>query len=120
MKRVPRLKKKDVSVNIVNTRSNKEEKEMKYTAERKLTKGKIAPVADVDLETPDQIDDNVEKKTTESTPMPNAEEQEAKINEFSPIGNENEVTGSTPETIKDNSQTKRTSFTKRLAAMVLI
>ena len=37
---------------------------------------------------------------------------------FSPIGNGNEVTGNTPETIKDDSQTKRTLFMERYAAMV--
>ena len=45
--------------------------------------------------------------------MPNAQEQETKT-----ICNGNEVTGKTPETIKDDSPTKRTSLTERIAAMV--
>ena len=44
---------------------------------------------------------------TESTPLPNLEEQETKMIEFSTIGNEDEITNNTPETTKDNSQTKR-------------
>ena len=55
---------------------------------------------------------------TESTPKPNAEEQGTKTIEFSPIGNGNEITNNTPETIKVNSQTKRTSFSEKLAAIV--
>ena len=46
------------------------------------------------------------------------EEQGTKTIEFSPTGNGDEITNNTPETIKDDSQTKRTSFTKRFAAMV--
>ena len=38
--------------------------------------------------------------------------------EFSSIGNGEEITNNTPETIKDDSQTKRTSFTEKLTAMV--
>ena len=71
---IPRLKKKDVSVNMLNTRSKKEEKEMKDTTEEKLRKRKSKPVAEVDLETPERSIVDVEKKTTGSTPMPNAEE----------------------------------------------
>ena len=59
----------------------------------------------------------MEGRTTESTPKPNTEEQEKNTIEFSQIGNGDEATN-TPETIKDNSQTKRTSFTERIAAMV--
>ena len=33
--------------------------------------------------------------------MPNANEQETKTIEFSPINNGNEVTGNTPETLKE-------------------
>ena len=66
--------------------------------------GPTVPSAEIDLETPDQSVDEVERKTTESTPMPIAEEQEKKTIEFSPID-----TGNTPETIKDDSPTKRTS-----------
>ena len=50
--------------------------------------------------------------------MPNAEEQEKKTIEFSPIEIVDDTTSNTPETIKDYSQTKRTSFTERIAAMV--
>ena len=38
--------------------------------------------------------------------------------EFSPGGNGNDSTGSTPETIRDGSQPKRTSLTERFSAMV--
>ena len=38
--------------------------------------------------------------------------------EFSPIDTVEDTTGNTPETIKDESQTKRTSFTERFAMMV--
>ena len=50
--------------------------------------------------------------------MPNVEEQEKKTIELSPIGNVDEITNNTPGTIKDDSQTKRTSFTEKIAAMV--
>ena len=50
--------------------------------------------------------------------MPNAEEHEKKTIEFSPVGNADETTNNTPEAIKDVSQTKRTSFTERIAAKV--
>ena len=50
--------------------------------------------------------------------MPNVEEQGKKTIEFSPIGNGDKITNNTPETIKDGSQTKRTSFTEKFAAMV--
>ena len=50
--------------------------------------------------------------------MPNAEEQKQKTMEFSPIDTVEDTTGNTPETIKDESQTKRTSFTERFAMMV--
>ena len=61
--------------------------------------------------------DEVGKKTTESTPMPNAEEPNPKPMEFSPVDNVEDTTGNMPETVKDESQ-KRTSFTERLAMMV--
>ena len=60
----------------------------------------------------------MEKKTTESKPMPNAEEQNQKSMEFSPIDTVEDTTGKTSETIKDDSQAKRTSFTERRAMMV--
>ena len=49
--------------------------------------------------------------------MPNTVEQEKNTREFSPIGNQEEATN-TPETKKDDSQTKKTSFTERIAAIV--
>ena len=55
--------------------------------------------------------DELGKKTTESTPMPNAEEHIPKPIEFSPIDNVEDTTGNTPETAKDESQ-KRTSLLK--------
>ena len=61
--------------------------------------------------------DEAGRKTTESTPMPNAEEPNPKPVEFSPIDNVEDTTGNTPETGTDESQ-KRTSFTERLARMV--
>ena len=85
---------------MVNTRSNTENKT------KKGTEGKQAePPIEIDLETPDQSVDEVEKKTTESM-------------EFSPIDTVEDTTGNTPETVKDESQAKRTSFTERLAMMV--
>ena len=44
--------------------------------------------------------------------------KKGKTIEFSPIDNVEGTTSNTPETIKDDSQTKRTSFTERIAAMV--
>ena len=105
----PKITKKNFSVSMVNTRSNTENRT------KEGTEGKQAePAIEIDLETPDQSLDEVEKKTTDSTPMPNAEEPNPKSMEFSPI----DTTGSTPETAKDESQAKRTSFTERLAIMV--
>ena len=72
-----RITRKNFSVSMVNTRSSKKNK----GAEEKQTE----PAIEIDLETPDQCVDEVEKKTTESTPMPNAEEQNQKTMEFSPI-----------------------------------
>ena len=102
---------------MVNFCSNKQKREVLETTEEKLNKRRSAPVTEVDLETPEQIFDDVERKTTESTPMPNVEEQETKTIEFSPIGNGNEVTSKTLETTKDNSQTKKTEI---IAAIVRI
>ena len=105
-----RITRKNFSVSMVNTRSSKENK----GAEEKQTE----PAIEIDLETPDQSVDEVEKKTTESTPMPNAEEQNQKTMEFSPIDTVEDITGNTPETVKDESQIKRTSFKERRAMMV--
>ena len=109
----PIVMKKNISVNMVNTKSNKEQK-----AKEKVTEESTIPTKEPDLETPGQSTDGAERKTTESTPMPNVEEQEKKTIEFSPIGNVDETTNNTPETIKDDSQTKRTSITEKFAAMV--
>ena len=109
----PRITRKNFSVSMVNTRSSKENK-TKEGAEGKKTE----PAIEIDLKTPDQSVDEVEKKTTESTPMPNAEEQNQKSMEFSPIDTVEDLTGNTPETVKDESQAKKTSFTERIAMMV--
>ena len=97
---------------MVSTRSNKEQK-----AKEKSMEEQSIPAKETELEKPDQSIDGMERRTTESTPMPNTEEQEKNTIEFSPIGNGDDATD-TPETIKDDSQTKRTSFTERIAAMV--
>ena len=98
---------------MVNTRSNTENKT------KEGVEGKQAePAIEIDLETPDQCVDEVEKKPTESTPMPNAEEPNPKSKKLSPIDTVEDTTGNTPETVKDESQAKRTSFTERLAMMV--
>ena len=97
---------KNFSVSMVNTRSAKESK-TRGSAEEGRTEPAI-----------EQSVDEVEKKTTESTPMPSAEEQKEKSMKFSPIDTVEDTTGNTPETIKDESQTKRTSFTERFAMMV--
>ena len=109
----PKITKKNFSVSMVNTRSNTE----KITKEG--MEGKQAePAIEIDLATPDQSVDEMEKKTTESTPMPNAEEPNPKSMEFSPIDSVEDTTGNTPEMVKDESQAKITSFTERLATMV--
>ena len=65
----PKITKKIFSVSMVNTKSNTENRT------KEGTEGKRAePAIEIELETPDQSVDEVEKKTTESTPMPNAEE----------------------------------------------
>ena len=109
----PRITKENFSVRMVNKRSTRDNK-TKEGAEGKQAE----PANEIDLETPDQSVDEVEKKTTESTPMPNAEELNQKSMEFSPIDTVEDTTGNTPETVKDESQVKRTSFTERLAMMV--
>ena len=109
----PRVTKKNFSVSMVNTRSNRENKT------KDGEEGKQAePANEIDLETPDQSVDEVENKTTESTPMPNSEEPNQKSMEFSPIDTVEDTTGNTPEMVKDESQVKRTSFTEKLAMMV--
>ena len=78
----------------------------------------MEPTIEIDLETPDQSVDEVEKKTTESTPMPHMEDQNPKTVEFSPIDALEDTTGNTRETVKDDSQVKKTSFTEKLVMMV--
>ena len=109
----PRITKKTFSVSMVKTRSTKENK-TKEGAEGKQAE----PANEIDLEKPDHSVDEVEKKTTESTPMPNAEKPNQKSMEFSPINTVEDTTGNTPQTLKDDSQVKRTSFTETLALMV--
>ena len=101
------------SVSMVSTRSGTESK-MREDAREK----QVEPTIEIDLETPDQSVDELEKKTTESTPMPNAEEPNPKPIEFSPIDNVEDAIGNTEETVKEDSQVKKTSFTERLAMMV--
>ena len=104
----PRTMRKNIPVNMVSTRSNKEQK-----AKEKTMEEQSIPAKETKLETPDHSIDGMEGRTTESTPKPNTEEQEKNTIEFSQIGNGDEATN-TPETIKDDSQTKRTSFTRGL------
>ena len=102
-----------ISVNMINTRSTKEQK-----TKQKLPEEAKILVKEIDVETPDHSIEGAERKTTESTPMPNVEEQGTKTKEFSLIGNGDDITNNAPETIEEDSQTKRTSFTERFAAML--
>ena len=108
----PKITKKNFSVSMVSTRSTTENK-----AKEGIEEERVEPTIEIDLETPDQSVDEAGKKTTESTPMPNAEEPNPNPIEFSPIDNAEDTTGNTQGTVKDESQ-KRTSFTERLAMMV--
>ena len=65
-----KVMRKNFSVSMVNTRSAKEIK-TRICAEE----GRTVPAIEIDPETPDQSVDEVERKTTESIPMPNVEEQ---------------------------------------------
>ena len=87
----PIITRKNFSVSMVNTRSSKENKK-KEGAEGKQTE----PAIEIDLETPNQSVDEVDKKTTECTPMPNVEEQNQKSMELSPIDTVEDMTGNTP------------------------
>ena len=109
----PKITEKNFSVSMVITRSNTENKKKEGMEGRRAE-----PAIEIELETPDQSVDEVEKKTTESTPITNAEEPNPKSMEFSPIDNVKDTTGNTPEMVKDESQAKRTSFFERLAIMV--
>ena len=108
----PNVTKKNFSVSMVSTRSTTENRAKEGTEGER-----VEPTIEIELKTPDQSVDEVGKKTTESTPMPNAEEPNPKPMEFSPIDNVEDTTGNTPETVKDESR-KRTSFIERLAMMV--
>ena len=88
-------------MNMINTRSAKE-----YKTKESAVEGPTAPTIEIDLETPDQSVDEVQKRTTESTPMPYVEEQEKKTIEFSHIDTVDDTTSNTPETIKKDSQAK--------------
>ena len=101
----PKITKKSFSVNMVSTRSTTENRAKEGTEGER-----VEPIIEIDLETPDQSVDETRKMATESTPMPNAEEPNPKPIEFSPIDNE--------ETVKEDSQVKKTSFTEKLAMMV--
>ena len=110
----PKITKKNCSVSMVNTRSNTENKTKEDMEGRRAE-----PAIEIELETPDQSVDEMKKKTTESTSIPNAEEPNPKSMEFSPIDNVEDTTGNMPETVNDESQAKKkTSFTERLAIMV--
>ena len=109
----PKVMKKNFSVNIVNTRSAKE-----YKTKESAVEGPTAPTIEIDLDTPDQSVEEVQRRTMKSTPMPNVEEQEKETIELSPIDTVDDTTSNTPETIKKCPQAKRTSFTEKIAAMV--
>ena len=66
-----RVMRKNIPVNMVNTRSNKEHK-----AKEKVSEETTIPVKESDLENPNRSIDGAERKTTESTPMPIVEKQE--------------------------------------------
>ena len=91
----PRIMRTKISVNSVSTRSNKEQK-----AKEKTMEEQSIPAKETELATPDQSIDGVDWRTTESTPMPNTEEQGENTKKFSPISNGDKAT-SPPETIKD-------------------
>ena len=109
----PKITKKSFSVNMVSTRSTTENRAKEGTAGER-----VKPNIEIDLETPDQSVDETGKMATESTPMPIAEEPNPKPIEFSPIDNAEDAIGNTEETVKEDSQVKRTSFTEKLAMMV--
>ena len=109
----PSKTKDNFSVSMVSTRGNTENKTREGAKDKQ-----VEPTIEIDLETPDQSVDEVEKKTTESTPMPHMEDQNPKTVEFLPIDALEDTTGNTRETVKDESQVKKTSFTEKLAMMV--
>ena len=109
----PRKTKDNFSVSMVSTRSSTENKTREGAKDKQ-----VEPTIEIDLETPDQSVDEADKKTTESTPMPHMEDQNPKTVEFSPIDALEDTSGNTRETVKDDSQVKKTSFTEKLAMMV--
>ena len=109
----PKITKKSFSVNMVSTRRTTENRAKEGTEGER-----VEPTIEIDLETPDQSVDETGKIATESTPMPNAEEPNPKPIEFSPIDNVEDAIGNTEETVKEDSQVKRTSFTEKLTMMV--
>ena len=109
----PKITQKSFSVNMVSTRSTTENRAKEGTEGER-----VEPTIEIDLETPDQSVDETRKMATESTPMPNAEEPNPKPIEFSPIDNVEDAIGNTEETVKEDSQVKKTSFTEKLAMMV--
>ena len=111
--RGPSKTKDNFSVSMVSTRSSTENKTREDAKDKQ-----VEPTIEIDLETPDQSVDEVEKKTTESTPMPHTEDQNPKTVVFSPIDALEDTTGKTRETVKDDSQVKKTFFTEKLAMMV--
>ena len=109
----PKIIKKNFSVNMVSTRSTMENRA------KEGTEGvRVEPTIEIDLETPDQSVDDTGRMATESTPMPNAEEPNPKPIEFSPIDNVEDAIGNTEETVKEDSQVKKTSFTEKFAMMI--
>ena len=62
----PRIMRKNVSVNMISQRSNKEQK-----AKEKTMEEQSIPAKETELEIPDQRIDGSERKETEYTPMPN-------------------------------------------------
>ena len=109
----PKITMKSFSVNMVSTRSTTENRAKEGTEGER-----VEPTIEIDLETPDQSVDETRKMATESSPMPNAEEPNPKPIEFSPIDNVEDAIGNTEETVKEDSQVKKTSFTEKLAMMV--
>ena len=112
----PKKTKDNFSVSMVSTRSSTENKTREGAKDKQ-----VEPTIEIDLETPDQSVDEVEKKTTESTQSPHMEDQNPKTVEFSPIDVLEDTTGNTRETVKVDSQvkkTKKTFFRNKLAMMV--
>ena len=98
----PRKTKDNFSVSMVSTRSSTENKAREGAKDKQ-----VEPTIEIDLETPDQSVDEVEKKTTESTPMPHVEDQNPKTVEYSPTDALEDTTGNTRETANDDSQVKK-------------